>query len=115
MKITNLSKELKKQEKARLKQVTEQVAQEFKPIKEKIELIEKLKQNKGKMPKKEFYDLSCQILCWNSPAYCCKSGKEGKPCIWRGTFLELNNLTLKDFEEMKSNLNKNFLEMIEKC
>jgi len=42
-------------------------------------------------------------------------GKKENPAFGEVHFLELNNLTLKDFEEMKSNLNKNFLEMIEKC
>jgi len=38
-----------------------------------------------------------------------KSGKEGKPCIWRGTFFRTKQPNIKGFWGNESNLNKNFL------
>ena len=105
----NLLEQLNKEEKARLEQLKKQVEQEFKPMREKVELIEKLKKAK-KSP--ERFKESLKLLCWGSPAYCCRSGEGGKPCLWRDTFLEINNITLKEFEEMKEKFTKEFMKKL---
>jgi len=103
MDTKKILEQIKNQEELRIQAIKD----ESKPIIAKIELINKLKKAK-KTP--GFFKESCKLLCWNSPAYCCKSGKHGKPCIWRDTFLELNNLSQKDFEEMKETFNREFIE-----
>ena len=57
------------------------------------------------------YEGACTLLCWGSPAYCCKSthgGGEGKECLWRGLFQDLTDMNDDEFEVLKDGLSADF-------
>ena len=97
----NLLQEAKKQEKRKIDEIRE----EYKPVIEKIRIIEKLK--KSKKRNSTFFVNANNILCYQSLAFCCDLIK---PCIWRESCLKLLGFSNKDFSEMKDRFTRKILE-----
>jgi len=69
------------------------------------------KKEKGELTREDIEDMA-KILCFKDPAYCCKSGKAGKPCINRDSFWYALGLDLDDFEEYKKRCSELFWNFI---
>ena len=97
----NLLQEAKKQEKRKIDEIRE----EYKPIIQKIRLVEKLK--KSKKRNSTFFVNANSLTCYQSLAFCCDLIK---PCIWRESCLKLLGFSNKDFSEMKDRFTRKILE-----
>jgi predicted metal-binding transcription factor (methanogenesis marker protein 9) len=64
------------------------------------------------MPTKKEIKKKSAMLCFKSIAYCCKSGRGGKPCHPRDAFLESICMSQEDYEKYKKRCEELFFEMI---
>ena len=105
-KAEGMLKELKEGRDARV----EEADAEYEELAKKLKNYLKLKKS-AKRGSDKYYKGACALLCWNSPAYCCKSthgGGEGKECLWRSLFQDLTGMDDKEFEALKENLSAEF-------
>ena len=97
----NLLQEAKKQEKRKIDEIRE----EYKPVIEKIRIIEKLK--KSKKRNSTFFVNANSLTCYGSLSFCCDLVK---PCLYRDNCLHLLGISNKKFSEMKDEFTRNILD-----
>ncbi len=103
--IEKLLKKLNTQEKEGIETAIKNTKDSYKDAKEKLEFALSLR---GQKKDKDFFSKASKLLCWNSISYCCRSGKEGKTCLWRDTFLKLVGISQEEYEKGKKKFDEEF-------